>query len=190
MTEESSPQEAAVPIPKNMKELDELLSRKQSIGQQLDDVKSKVAVIKASTAMFEEMITKPLLAQDQALNIAIEAYLHSHRSSIRRRLGKTVTLTHGVIKWFVRRSFELPKDESPVVAALLARRGGKKYLIETYKVNETALSQAPQSVLSRLRRLGVGNVRFEHLNVTITGQTQPVKLSRRRYFGPLSQRKK
>lgn len=190
MTEESSPQGLVVPPPKNMKELDELLHQKQSLKQQLDDVKSKVAVIKASATTFEETITAPLVALDHAINVAVEAYLRSHRSSIRRRFGKTVTLTHGVIKWFVRRSFELPKDESPVVAELLAMRGGKKYLIETHKVNETALSQAPQSVLSRLRRLGVLDARFEHLNVTITGQTQPVKLSRRRYFGPRSQRKK
>jgi hypothetical protein len=190
MTEESAPQEVVVPVPKSMKELDELFAQKQSIKPQIDDAKSKVAAIKADATALEKTIVSPLVALDQAINIAAEAYLHQRRSSIRRKFGKTVTLSHGIIKWFVRRSFELPKDETPVIATLLAMRGGKKYLNVTYTVNETALSQAPKSVLSRLRRLGVSNGRFEHLNITIAGQTQPTKLSRRRYFGPLSQRKK
>jgi phage host-nuclease inhibitor protein Gam len=190
MTEESTPHEVVIPVPKNIQQLDELLKQKQRIKTQFDDAKSKTAAIKANMQSLEDAIIIPLVAVDDAINVAIEAYLHTHRSSIRRKFGRTVTLTHGVIKWFVRRSFDLPKDEKPVIAVLLGIRGGKKYLNITYQVNETALSQAPKSLLLRLRPFGVGNVRYEHLNVTVTGQKQPIKLSRRRYFGPLSQRKK
>jgi phage host-nuclease inhibitor protein Gam len=182
--------EVLVPVPTNMDELDKLLKRKQLIKPKLDDAKSKVAAIKSNAQSLEVTIVQPLIKLDGAIDVAIESYLHSHRSWILRKFGKTITLPHGVVKWFIRHSFDLPKDETAVVAALLKRRGGKKYLDVSYRVNETALSQAPRSLLARLSRLGVWSGRYEHLNITVAGQKTPVKLSRRRYYGPLNQRKK
>lgn len=188
MAEDSQQNRVFVPIPANLDEVDALFARKQEIKPQLDAAVERLRTIQANAQSLQQSVVSPLMAEDQAINDAVEQYLTANRSSLRRKNGKTITLQNGQIKWFVRKSVELPKDQTPMLAALESRIGGRKYITYTPSANEGAIANAPKSIRKFLRPFGVVIARFEHLNININGFKTPIKLYRRRYFGPLRQK--
>jgi hypothetical protein len=124
----------------------------------------------------------PIKARQAAIREAIAGYIHPRRRHILRRHGRTIKRDHGLIKYrVIGRSLDTPKNEKPIVAALLAMRGGKRYLTVTYTLNRDALAAANPSVMSKLRRFGVWAGRHENLSIQADGEAKPTVVRHNRF---------
>ncbi len=188
MADEPAVEDLPISVPTNLDEVDALFARKRKLKPKIDEATAQLQAIRANALSLQKTVVSPLLKVDQAIDDAIEQYLTENRSSLRRKHGKTITLSNGQVKWFVRKAVELPKDQSPMLAALEGRKGGDRYITYTPTANEGAIANAPRSIKRFLAAFGVVVARFEHLNINVEGFKDPIKLYRRRYFGPLRQK--
>ena len=162
--------------------LDELLKRREDAVAAIAeaDMNNEARLAMAKKAYDEELGTTPLTLQ--MIEIELRGFLERHHYPLSRRLSQTITREHGEVK-IVRRAKELdmPKSEGPIVKYLLARRGGKRYLIPSYKVNRRAVLQGPASLLRELAPFGVWRGRHRLISVKSLSDEKATTLSQKRF---------
>lgn len=121
------------------------------------------------------------MAQNKAIENAIAAYVSRRRRWIFARHGKTLRLTNGVVTFRDNApSLDTPRVVKPIVAFLLRRRGGEKYLLHEWKLNRDAITNAPKSLQRLLRPFGVWVGRHRTVSVRVTGEEEAVTIASRR----------
>jgi hypothetical protein len=153
----------------------------------MDDVDARLAELSELAVQEEEQLVAkkkfdkehaealaPIRARQAAIREAIAAYVHPRRRHILRRHGRTITLKNGTLKYrVIGRSLDTPKNVGPIIAALLALRGGKRYLTVTYTLDRKKLAAAGYSVLAMLKPLGVWAGRHENLSIQAEEEDEP-----------------
>jgi phage host-nuclease inhibitor protein Gam len=181
MTEESAPSELEVRIPANMDEVvafvNDLIANDRKIAEAIANEQAAITPIAALRAT----IVDPLNADNAVKSAGIREYFLRNKISIRSQIGKTIPLSNGVVKWFVRERTDLPKDTGPVISFLLKRRFGRRILEQKFAVKKNALKTADPRLLKILRErfdVFVGDV--EHLTLAIETRKDPIPLHEER----------
>ena len=166
---------------KNADDVDRVLGELDTLATYITDAAtSRDAVIATASEAYEE-VTATWVARQQEILQALKEYLMPRRRSWLRRFGRTAKLENGAVMWkMIGASLVTPKDETPVVAALLGMRGGKKLLRVKWEVERKAFSTAPAWILRRLKPLGVYYTRHETLSVK-AGNHKAIELDKRPY---------
>ena len=163
--------------------LDAMLEQRESLVADIKGATArKVASIARANDRFNEAVgTKP--AELAKLDLELASFVERHHYSLTRRLGKTIRRKYGEVKFALRAiELEVPGSETPVVDFLLNRPGGKRYLVQTWKLNRRALLFAPSELLKQLRPFGIW--RGKHRLITVkspASNTTSKTLSLKRY---------
>lgn len=152
--------------------------------EQLDEMMGQRALNlrrdKRAKATYDK-VHKEVMAQNKAIENAIAAYVSRRRRWIFARHGKILRLTNGVVT--VRDnapSLDAPRVAKAIIAFLLRRRGGEKYLLHKWQLNRDAITHAPKSLQRQLRPFGVWVGRHETISLRVTGEEEAVTIASRR----------
>jgi hypothetical protein len=170
--------------------LDKLLGKREKYEARIAAANAKKAarLAKAEKRWQKEVGKAPekLARIDEELT----AFLERNRYSLTRRLSKTIKRALGEVKVTLHAvELDMPRDETPVANFLLKRRGGKRYLTFTPKVNRRALLQASSELMSALAPLGVARAKHWMISVRSPSSERARTLSRQRYNDHSRQRR-
>jgi len=85
----------------------------------------------------------------------LTGFLSHNHYHLTRGYGKTITRDAGEVKVYERApSLEIPGSEKPIINFFLNRRGGRRYLIFTPKLNRTAILASSSQTFSLLKPFG------------------------------------
>lgn len=116
------------------------------------------------------------------LEEGLTAFLERHHYQLTRSLSKTIKREAGEVKVVLRAiELEIPGSEKPIIDWLLERRGGKRYLSLTWKLNRRALLQAPSELFSQLAPFGAWRGRHRQISVKSASSTDAVTISQKRF---------
>lgn len=165
-------------------ELDTLLKKRVKKVRRIAkaDAKLAKATAKATEKRQEEVGNAPqkLVQLDEQL----AAFLKAHRYTLTNRHSKTIKREHGEVSVKLNAiELELPGDESGVVNILQSIRGGKRYLVPTWKLNKRAFLQAPPGLFSKVQKRVKGVWRGKHwgFSVKSPGELHSKTISKPRY---------
>ncbi len=166
-------------------ELKALVARRDEVLKSAAQLEAASAAAQAQVRALYQGAVAPLNTELSALDERLTWFVVNRRRSLMSRFGKVIGLPGGTIRYRVdQKSLDTPKITTAIVKALLAMRGGKKYLTVKWSLNRDALTQATEHVLAKLRPLGVRVVRHEHITIKSDSQDEPTTLVRRPYRVP------
>jgi len=163
--------------------LDLLLGRRENVEAHLGALRVGYDRQKAELLRRHNEVATPLEGELEEIDAELAVVLERHHHWLTRRHGKTIERPNGEIKEVLRaREMDVPESEEPAIAFLRSWRGGEQYLTVSYKLNRTALRNAPAGLRAELRkRFGFWWGRHRTFSVKSRSSKAPKQLSRRRY---------
>jgi hypothetical protein len=176
-----TPSETTIPVPTSNEEADELLRLIDEDAAVIADAKLVAEAEIADAKFLFESVAGPRQELNELRRQALIKFYERRRRSLGRRFGRIVALEHGKFgARIVPKSLVTPSDTKPLVAKLLHRAGGKRYLTVSYTLNRRALAQANPKLLKWLG-LGTYASAHEHLFVQANSESEPITVKKRRY---------
>lgn len=167
-------------IPKtgDFKEVEALVERRAEVVAIRAEADAELAKAQATCDRKRAPADQELARLDARLG---EVLLRKRRVFM-NRYGKVINLSGGTVRYRLdSKSLDTPKNVTAIINTLLLLRGGKKYLVMKWSLNRDALTQASESLLGKLRPLGVRVRRHEFITIKSVGEDEPTTLVRRVY---------
>ena len=159
----------------------------QLAGEIGDLERNKQQAIRDASARFDDDLARKR-AEYEVLRAELGAFVRKNRGWILATFGRTIEVFDpqqeviGTIKFrIIGRSLTTPKDDKPVVEALLARRGGKRYLRLRWELNRDAIAGASPKLHRALAPLGVWVGRKQQVTIRTRKMPSPLTILMRRY---------